>query len=99
MSKSVYTADVSINDISLLELRWKATHAVRDPDLVQKLCNHLRTVLGTKLLDDRQQEDLLASFSPKVEFDETGRQLSLWKQNGSESDVSLFCIFIERSLG
>jgi nitrate/nitrite-specific signal transduction histidine kinase len=82
-TKSVHTANITLKDVRLLEPQWKASHAVRDPDLVHKLCSCLRTVLGSKLLDDQQQQRLLAHFSPEVEFER-----SLWQQNGDESDVS-----------
>jgi hypothetical protein len=97
VSRSIYTSDISVHDVELLEDKWRATHAIRDPDLFEKLCNILPAVLGTKLLDDVQQQRLLATFSPEIELMvENGKQDPLWVQNGNEKDVS-FCIFTEES--
>ena len=82
------TTDVSQFEVGLLEREWKATHAVRDDNLFAKLCNALGNILGDRLLAVDSENYLLASFSPRIQVDERGREEQEWLENPSESQVS-----------
>jgi hypothetical protein len=86
--RSVGSTDISDFEVSLLEREWTARHAVRDDDLVQKLCNTLKIVLGDTPLAADAERNLLASFSPRIQFDELGEDAE-WESNPNEAQVSV----------
>jgi hypothetical protein len=73
----------------LLEIEWKAKLAVRDDTLVRKLCDALEDILGDTPLAEGAEHYLLASFSPRIQFDERGREDRDWSTNSSEAHVSV----------
>jgi hypothetical protein len=81
--------DISAVDVNLLEMEWKAERAVRDGTLVQKLCDALENILGDAPLADDAEKYLLASFSPRIQVDERGREHSDWSTNPNEAHVSV----------
>ena len=83
------TTDISLIEVALLENGWKAKHAVRDDNLVQKLCNTLEDILGDTLLEADDENELLSRFSPRVQFGWRGHELHDWRVNPSESHVSV----------
>ncbi len=83
------TTDISTFDVDLLETEWKAKLAVRDDTLVQKLCDALENILGDAPLAKRAKKYLLASFSPRIQFDELGGEDRDWSTNPSEVHVSV----------
>jgi hypothetical protein len=83
------TTDISVLDVGLLEIEWKAKLAVRDDTLVQKLCDTLQDILGDAPLAEGAEDYLLASFSPRIQFDERGREDEDWSTNPSEAQVSV----------
>jgi hypothetical protein len=86
--RSANTTDVSHFEVGLLEREWKAKHAVRDDTLVQKLCHNLKNILGDALLEAGAENNLLASFSTQLQFDERGTPNTEWSRNPSEAQVS-----------
>jgi hypothetical protein len=86
---SFNTTDISALDVGLLEIEWKAKLAVRDDNLVQKLCNTLQDILGDAPLTEPVKNYLLASFSPRIQIDELGREDQGWLTNPSEAHVSV----------
>lgn len=84
-NKSYAITDISILDVDLLETEWKAKLAVRDDTLVQKLCDALEDILGDAPSADRADNYLLASFSPRIQFDELGREDRDWSMDSSET--------------
>jgi hypothetical protein len=85
--RSVGTTDISEIEVGLLG-EWKANHAVRDDTLVQKLCHTLKDILDETLLAADAESYLLASFLPKIQFDERGHEDRKWSTNPSEAHVS-----------
>jgi hypothetical protein len=83
------TTDISKFDVDLLEIEWKAKLAVRDDTLVQKLCNALEDILRDASLAEGAENYLLASFSPRIQFDERGAEDQDWSTNSSEVHVSV----------
>jgi hypothetical protein len=83
------TTDISTLDVNLLEIEWKVKLAVRDDTLVQKLCGALEAILGDAPLAEGAENYLLASFSPRIQFDERGREDEDWSTNSSETHVSV----------
>jgi hypothetical protein len=83
------TTDISALDVDLVETEWKAKLAVRDDTLVQKLCDALKNILGDAPLAEGAEDYLLASFSPRIQFDERGREDQDWSTNSSERQVSV----------
>ena len=83
------TTDVSQFEVAMLEREWKAGHAVRDDALVQKLCQTLKDILGAIPLAAGADNYLQASFSPKLQRDERGREDEEWDMNPSEAQVSI----------
>ena len=83
------TTDISTLDVNLLEIEWKAKLAVRDDILVQKLCGALEAILGDAPLAESAENDLLASLSPRIQFDELGGEDKDWSTNPSETHVSV----------
>jgi hypothetical protein len=83
------TTDISVLDVGLLEIEWKAKLAVRDDTLVQKLCDTLQDILGDAPLAEGAEDYLLASFSPRIQFHERGREDEDWSTNPSEAQVSV----------
>ncbi|KIL63596.1 hypothetical protein M378DRAFT_12032 [Amanita muscaria Koide BX008] len=79
------TTGISEFEAGLLEREWKATHAVRDDSLVQKLCHSLKSILGDTPLAAGSEKYLLASFSPLLQVDEFGREDGEWDMNPSEA--------------
>ena len=75
--------DISRFEVGLLETEWKAKVAVRDNLLVHKLCNALEGILGDAFLEERAENYLLASFSPRIQFDELGGEDKNWSTNPS----------------
>ena len=91
------TADISTVDAGSLKSEWKAKVAVRDNDLFQKLCRALERILEAVTLTDDEQDHLLASFSPQIQFYQLRgeqRQDRNWSWNLSEACVSVFWMFI-----
>ena len=82
------TTDISIFKVDLLETEWKAKVAVRDDILVQKLCDALEDILGDAPLGEGAENYLLASFSPRIQVDELGREDMDWSSNSNERHVS-----------
>jgi len=57
----------------MLDIEWKAEHAVRDDTLVQKLCWVLITILGdTPSIAASDASHLLSHFTPELQVDEDG---------------------------
>jgi hypothetical protein len=83
------TTDISALDVSLLEIEWKAKLAVRDDTLVQKLCDTLQDILEDALLTESGKDYLLASFLPRIQIDERGREDEDWSNNPNEAHVSV----------
>jgi hypothetical protein len=67
--KSAGSTDISYFEVSLLEREWKAGHAIRDDDLVQKLCDAFKTALGDTSLSANVEQKLLDSFEPRIQCD------------------------------
>jgi hypothetical protein len=86
---STNTTDISTIEVGLLEKEWKAKLAVRDDNLIQNLCGALEHILGDAPLADAAENYLLASFSPKIQFDELGREDLDWSSNPNEAQVSV----------
>jgi hypothetical protein len=86
---SANTTDISIIDAGSLEKEWKAKLAVQDDNLIQKLCRALRHILKDAPLEDAAENYLLASFSPKIQFDERGGEDPDWSGNPNEAHVSV----------
>ncbi|KAM6493292.1 hypothetical protein JOM56_011426 [Amanita muscaria] len=85
-SQTAGTTDISKFEVGLLEPEWKATHAVRDDSLVQKLCHSLESILGDTPLAAGRENFLLERFSPKLRFDDDdGGENETWEMNGSEA--------------
>ena len=82
------STDIFILEVELLEKEWKAKLAVRDDTLVQKLCHALKKILGDSPLAEGAENYLLASFSPRIQFDERGGEDRSWSTNTSEARVS-----------
>jgi hypothetical protein len=83
------TTDISALDVDLLEIEWKAKLAVRDDTLVQKLCDTLQDILGDAPLTEPGKDYLLASLSPRIQFDERGGEDRGWSNNPNEAHVSV----------
>ena len=83
------TTDISALDVDLLAIEWKAKLAVRDDTLVQKLCGALEDILGDAPLAEHAENYLLATFSPRIQFDELGGEDRDWSTNSSETHVSV----------
>ena len=62
---------------------------MRDDTLVQKLCDALEDILGDAPLAEGSKNHLLASFSPRIQFDELGGEDRDWSTNPSEVHVSV----------
>ena len=84
------TTDISIPEVELLEKEWKAKLAVRDDNLVQKLCHALENILGDAPLAEGAKNYLLGSFSPRNQFYERGGEDQDWSTNTSEVHVSVY---------
>ena len=80
------TTDVSEFEVGLLKREWKAKSAVRDDALVRKLCDGLKNILGDTALPAGAEEDLLADFSPRLEFDKYGKNQE-WLWNPTEAQA------------
>ena len=80
--------DISIFKVDLLETEWKAKVAVRDDTLVQKLCDALEVILRDAPLGEGAENYLLASFSPRIQVDELGREDMDWSTKSNERHVS-----------
>ena len=77
------TTDVSQFEVGMLEIEWKAGHAVRDDNLVQKLCKAFEDILGDIRLAVGAESYLLA------QVDERGRENEERDMNPSEAQVSI----------
>ena len=62
---------------------------MRDNLLVHKLCSALECILGDAPLEEGAENYLLASFSPRVQFNERRREDREWSRNPDESHVSV----------
>ncbi|KAH9981480.1 hypothetical protein BGW80DRAFT_1434619 [Lactifluus volemus] len=83
------TTDISTLKVDSLEKKnpeWKAKLAVRDDTLVQKLCDALEGILGDVPLAESAEDYLLASSSPRIQFDERDREDKDWSMNSREVD-------------
>ena len=78
---SIYITATSVLEAGRLDLRWKAKYAIRDADLIQKLCNTLDTIVGDKTLPGASCQHLLGNFSPELDDSE-------WHSNPNEYKVS-----------
>jgi hypothetical protein len=85
--RTTVTTDVSDFEVGLLKREWKAKYAVRDDTLVRKLCDSLQNILGDIALSADSEKDLLANFSPRLEFDEYGEDEE-WLTNASKVQAS-----------
>jgi hypothetical protein len=83
------TTDISTLEVDSLEIEWKAKLAVRDDTLVQKLCGTLQEILEDAPLTEDGKNDLLASFSPRIQIGVRGREDKDWSSNPSEAQVSV----------
>ena len=83
------TTDISILEVNLLKIEWKAKLVVRDDTLFQKLCKALEHILGDAPLAEGAENYLLVSFSPRIQFHERGREDRDWSRNSSEIHVSV----------
>ena len=79
--------DVSDLEVGLLEREWKAKYAVRDDDLIRKLCDGLKNILGDTVLSAGSEKNLLTVFSPQLEFNKFGVNKQ-WSKNPGEARVS-----------
>ena len=86
--QSVSTTDISTFEAGLIPNEWRAKYAVRDNDLVQKLCNGLKNTLGDTVLSANIEKGLLTKFSPQLEYDEMFGVKKMWSKNPSEVRVS-----------
>ena len=59
------TTDVSQFEVGMLEIEWKAGHAVRDDNLVQKLCKAFEDILGDIHLAAGAELSLIASITSR----------------------------------
>jgi hypothetical protein len=89
--RSVDTTDSDISEfeVGLLEREWKANHAVRDNDLVTKLCRTFQDILEETPLSPEVESYLRRSFTPMLHFDELGAEDQDWSTNPNEAHVSL----------
>jgi hypothetical protein len=87
---SVGTTDISALEVGLLKPEWKASHAVRDDNLVQKLCRTLEKILGDTTLTEDSAQHLLARFDPRIQFQADGVEQREWRRNPSEMHVKSF---------
>ena len=62
---------------------------MRDDTLVQKLCDALEVILVDAPLGEGAENDLLASFSPRIQVDELGSEDMDWSTNPNECHVSV----------
>ena len=87
--RSEATTDISAIEVGLLARDWKGNHAVRDDTLVQKLCQTFSNILGETLLAADAESDLLAGFSPKIQFHPGGENICWpWAVNPGKASVS-----------
>ena len=84
-ARPIITTDISQIEAGTLSRDWKASHAVRDNTLVQKLCRTLENILGETLLPADDESHLLARFLPRIQVDERGHWDSEWSTNSSEA--------------
>jgi hypothetical protein len=82
----VSPTNISIFEVGILKEDWKAKYALRDDDLIQKLCHTLRNTLGDAILEAGDQDYLLRSFSPQ--FDLPGHEDNDWLTNSGKAHVS-----------
>ena len=88
-TRSTRTTDISQIEAGLISKEWKANRAVRDNELVQKLCNTLKDILGEALLPEGAESYLLANFLPRIQVDERGHPILKWSRNPSEAHVRI----------
>jgi hypothetical protein len=84
------TTDISLVEAGLLAPEWKAQYAVRDEDLLQKLCQTLDDILGDTYLLDGCEDRLLKLFGGRLQFRTIGQQEwenSEWSVNNDEAKV------------
>jgi hypothetical protein len=61
---------VSQIEVALLQKEWKAARAVRDDNLLQKLCDTLQGIHGDTRLEADAEDYLLECFLPRVQVAE-----------------------------
>ena len=83
--------DISNFDVTSLDIKWKARHAVRDNDLAKKLCDTLKTTLGETLLTEDSKKTLLRCFLPAL-LGDGSRVVMRWLDNLSEAHVSVILV-------
>ena len=84
---TVGITDISNFEVGLLKREWKAVRAVRrDDNLVQKLCQTLKYILGDTPLVADAEDSLLTSFAPRLQFTHGIEDLQ-WRTNPSEAKV------------
>ena len=86
--QSASATDISIFEAGLIPNEWRAEYAIRDNDLVQKLCDSLKNPLGDTVLSAEIERGLLTKFSPQLEYDDMFGQDETWLTNPSEARVS-----------
>ena len=86
--RSVGSTDIDVFEVGLLEIKWKAKHAVRDDSLAQKLCHTLKIILGNTPLAAGAENDLLLNFGRRLQFPENRAEDEEWITNPNEAHVS-----------
>lgn len=89
--KTASSTDIKYTEVGQLDKKWKATQAVRDDGLPDKLCRALKHTLRTSNITDAMQKHLLTYFSPLVERD-LGVIKSDWEQNPDELTVAFLLL-------
>jgi hypothetical protein len=84
-SRSVGTTHVSTIEAQAIDPSWKATHAVRDENLVGKLCDTLEVILADDIFPENYRASLMRFFDPMINTMLPGN----WRENASEPKVSL----------
>ena len=84
------TTDISNFNITSLDIKWKALHAVRDNNLAKKLCDTVKTTLGEMLLTEVSKNSLQWCFLPALLG---GWEALRWlDDNLSEAHVSIILV-------
>jgi hypothetical protein len=84
-SETLGTTRVSTIEEQRIEPSWKATHAVRDQNLVRKLCDTLEDILADDIFPESHRVPLIYSFAPWL----STKAPMTWWENASEAKVSL----------
>lgn len=85
--------DISFLEVGMLAPDWKAQFAVRDENLLQKLCQTLEDILGDTHIPDGCEDHLLSMFGRHLQFFpmvggiETKNQV--WAKNRNKAHVRI----------